>query len=136
MLQNIRLAAFNAHRSFYLNQARTFTGKTESAFKYKTPKLKMRCVRPLYPAPGLDLKVPQELDPVTYCRQIGGDCEEYADKFEDINEVFNLSSQQMKEKGVPTVQRKYILRCRELLRRGRLTFEYLNRRTCLDRCRK
>ena len=135
MLTNLRLAAFNAQRNFYFSQARTFTGKTESAFKYKTPKMKMKVVRPIS-APGLALKVPQDLDPTTYCRQIGGDCEEYADKFENINEVFDLSSQQMKEKGVPTVQRKYILRCRELLRRGQLTFEYLNRRTCLDRCRK
>ena len=96
----------------------------------------MRCVRPIYPAPGLNLKIPKELDANTFCRQIGGDCEEYADKFEHIDEIFNLTSLQMKEKGVPTVQRKYILRCRELLRRGNLTFEYLSRRTCLDRCRK
>ena len=41
----------------------------------------------------------------------------------------------MREKGVPVVQRKYIMRCRELLRRGVLTFEYLNRRTCLEKVR-
>lgn len=35
----------------------------------------------------------------------------------------------MKEKGVPTSQRKYILKTREMLRRGILTFDYLGRRT-------
>lgn len=37
----------------------------------------------------------------------------------------------MKEKGIPTKQRKYILRIRQLMRRGIITFEYLNRRTCV-----
>ena len=49
-----------------------------------------------------------------------------------MDEVFDLSSKAMRERGVPTVQRKYILRCRELLRRGILTFEYLGRRTVLN----
>ena len=39
----------------------------------------------------------------------------------------------MKEKSVPIRQRKYILRMRELLRRGVLTFEYLQRRTSLTK---
>ena len=66
-------------------------------------------------------------------RQIGGDCEEIADKFKSIDEVFDLDSREMRARGVPVHQRKYILRCRELLRRGLLTFEYLSRRTCLDK---
>ena len=111
-----------------------FYGKTESGYKYKTPKLKMRCVNPI-PPPGLSLRPPSDLTPLLFCRQIGGDCEEYADKFETTDELFDLTSYQMKERGVPVVNRKYILRCRELLRRGLLTFEYLNRRTCLDKCR-
>ena len=36
---------------------RTFTGKTESGFKWRTPKLRMRTVRPIAP-PGLDLEIP------------------------------------------------------------------------------
>lgn len=36
-------------------------------------------------------------------KQIGGDCDEYADKFESLEEVFNSTSREMKEKGVPTV---------------------------------
>ena len=107
-------------------------GKTESIYKYSTPKMKMLCTRPITPAPGLNLVVPQDLTPDTFCRQIGADCYEYAEKFEDINHVFKMTTLEMKEAGVPHHQRKYILRCIELLRRGLLTFEYLSRRTCLE----
>ncbi len=119
-----------------MTQMRTFTGKTESGFKFKTPQMRMRVVRPIFPPPGLNLKIPEGLTAEQYCKQIGGDCAEYADKFENIEELFTLDSKEMKAKGVPIVQRKYILRCRELLRRGLLTFEYLNRRTCLDKVRE
>ena len=37
----------------------------------------------------------------------------------------------MKEKGIPIKQRKYILRIKELMRRGLITFEFLARRTCV-----
>ena len=122
------------NRMMVQNQVR-FIGKTETPYKYKTPKLRMRNVRPIFPPPGLSLRPPADLSPEQFCRQIGGDCEEVADKFETIDELFDLSSWDMKERGVPTIQRKYILRVRELLRRGQLTFEYLNRRTCLDKGR-
>ena len=107
-------------------------GKTESVHKYKTPKMRMLCTRPIYPAPGLNLIIPQDLDVQDFMRQIGADCHEYADKFEDINAVFKMTSMEMKAAGVPTHQKKYILRCVEQLRRGLLTFEYLGRRTCLE----
>ncbi len=42
----------------------------------------------------------------------------------------------MKKKGVPTKQRKYLFRIKEDLKRGILTFEYLERRTALKPCRK
>jgi hypothetical protein len=42
----------------------------------------------------------------------------------------------MKKKGVPTKHRKYLLRLKEDLKRGILTFEYLERRTALKPCRK
>ena len=61
-----------------------FTGKTESGFKFKTPKLRMRVVRPI-PPPGLDLKIPSGLTPDLFCKQIGGDCHEISDKFENID---------------------------------------------------
>ena len=125
-----------AHRQALIFQSmRMFTGKTESGFKFKTPKMRMKSITPVFPPPGLSLRPPKDLDPVTFCRQIGGDCEEYADKFETTDEFFDLSSREMRERGVPTRQRKYILRQRELLRRGLLTFEYLSRRTVLDKIR-
>ena len=68
-------------------QSMLFTGKTESGFKFKTPKLRMRVVRPIDP-PGLNLKVPDNLSAELFCKQIGGDCEEIADKFETIDQVF------------------------------------------------
>ncbi len=46
---------------------RDFTGKTESGFKFKTPKLRMRVVHPVFPPPGLDLKIPEGLTPEKYC---------------------------------------------------------------------
>ncbi len=68
-----------------------FTGKTESGFKFKTPKLRMRVVRPITP-PGLDLRVPLDLTPEKFLMQIGGDCDEIADKFETIQQVFSENS--------------------------------------------
>ena len=37
------------------------------------------------PAPGLNLKIPEDLTPETFCKQIGGDCDEISDKFETID---------------------------------------------------
>lgn len=87
----------------------SFTGKTESGFKFQTPKLRMRVVKPMA-APGLEFKIPEDLEVEGFLRQIGGDCEEYADKFESIEEVFNEDSLAMKTREIPTKQRKYIMR--------------------------
>ena len=72
-------------------QLRCFTGKTEDGFKWRTPKLKMRKVKRI-PAPGDNLKIPDDLDPETFCRQIGGDCDDIADKFETIDQVFTFTT--------------------------------------------
>jgi hypothetical protein len=44
----------------------------------------------------------------------------------------------MKEKGVPPRERRHILVCKEKLKRGLLSFEYLYRRqiTSLDKIKK
>ena len=89
-------------------QCMQFTGKTESGFKFKTPKLRMRTVRPV-PAPGDDLKIPENLDPETFCKQIGGDCDDYGDKFETMDEIFSLGKWDMKKRDIPVKQRKYIM---------------------------
>jgi hypothetical protein len=68
---------------------RSFTGKTEDGFKWRTPKLKMRKVGRVE-APGNNLKIPSGLDAETFCKQIGGDCDDIGDKFESIDEVFTM----------------------------------------------
>ena len=72
--------------------SRSFTGKTETGHKFTTPKLRMRYVNPIYPPPGLSLRAPETLDVETFMRQIGGDCEEVAEKFENMDEVLDMSS--------------------------------------------
>ena len=64
-------------------QTMLFTGKTEDGHKWKTPKLRMRCVKRV-PAPGEDLRIPENLDHETFCKQIGGDCDDVSDKFESL----------------------------------------------------
>lgn len=44
------------------------------------------------PAPGDNLKIPADLDVETFCKQIGGDCDDIADKFETIDEVFTQTT--------------------------------------------
>mmetsp|Transcript_6408 Transcript_6408/g.7367 ORF Transcript_6408/g.7367 Transcript_6408/m.7367 type:complete len:99 (+) Transcript_6408:120-416(+) len=97
--------------------------------------MRMIRVNPIYPPPGLNLELPS-WTPEEYFLRIGGDCHDYADKFETLQEVFSLDSKEMRAKGVPCKQRKYILRTRELLRCGVLTFEYLGRRTVVGKIRE
>ena len=63
--------------------------------------IRLRKVNPVE-APGYNLQIPEDLDPEKFCRQIGGDCEEYADKFENITEVFTLDGFTMKKRDIPT----------------------------------
>ena len=63
----------------------------------------MKNVRRIYPAPGLDLKVPENLEPEGFLKSIGGDCDEFADKFESMKEVMEMDSLKMKHAGVPTI---------------------------------
>lgn len=50
--------------------------------------------------------------------------------------IVTLLKEELKAKGVPVKQRKYLLRTVNYLRRGILTFEYLSRRTVVKPCRK
>ena len=43
--------------NFYSNVIKTFTGKTETGYKFKTPDLKMRNIKPISP-PGLNIEIP------------------------------------------------------------------------------
>ena len=46
---------------FYLNIVKHFTGKTETGFKFTTPKLRMKSVKPIYPPPGENLEIPSNI---------------------------------------------------------------------------
>jgi len=50
--------------------------------------------------------------------KIGKNCYEYKDKFESWDKVFTLNSKQMKKLGIPTKQRRWILRWTEKYRQG------------------
>jgi hypothetical protein len=43
---------------FYLNIVKHFTGKTETGFKFTTPKMLMKSVKPIFPPPGENLQIP------------------------------------------------------------------------------
>lgn len=47
---------------------RQFTGKTESGHKFKTAKLRMNSVTPIYPSPGHDLEIPKDLTVEDFCK--------------------------------------------------------------------
>ena len=46
----------------------------------------------------MNLKIPADLDPETFLRQIGGDCDDVADKFETIDEIFTEGRELMKKR--------------------------------------
>lgn len=115
---------------------KSFTGMTETGWRYTTPLLRMKTCKPVFPAPGYSLELPQ-WDVKTFFERLGGDLMDHADKFESVKEVFESdNTESLNSKGVPCRQRKYLLRHIELMRRGILTFEYLSRRTAVKPCRK
>lgn len=114
-----------------------FTGATETGFKFTTPTMRLINCKPIYPAPGLNLSIPADWNLKKFFEKIGGDCHEHVSKFESIKEIFdNSNTEYLCKKGLPVKQRKYLLRTIELLRRGLLTFEYLERRKQVVQCRK
>jgi len=43
---------------FYKFNIKSFTGKTETGWKFTTPKMRMKKVRPIFPPPGMNLELP------------------------------------------------------------------------------
>lgn len=121
---------------FYLKKY-NFTGKTETGWKFTTPTLKMISIKPIYPPPGNNLKAPENWTVKKFFEKLGGDLHEHNSKFETIKELLdNSNTEYLNKKGLPTKQRKYLLRNLEFMRRGLLSFEYLEKRTCTAPCRK
>lgn len=52
------LNPFFSQMNFHKYKVCTFTGKTETGFKFTTPKMKMKSVKPIYPPPGENLEIP------------------------------------------------------------------------------
>ena len=58
----------------------------------------------------------EEMSVETFMYKIGGDCYEFAEKFQKIEDIFNVTSRQMKkELEIPTKQRRYILSKKRLI---------------------
>lgn len=70
----------------------------------KQPKMRLRSIVPIFPPPGLNLKLPGiqyknelflilkyiiEWTPETFLWKIGNNCKEHADKFENLGEIFS-----------------------------------------------
>jgi hypothetical protein len=105
-LQLINISPFTNKISPFFNfnsiQMKFFTGKTETGWKFTTPTMKRKSIKPIFPPPGENLVIPGKLyikyllktdwSPKIFCERIGGDCHEVADKFENINEIFTLAS--------------------------------------------
>lgn len=97
----------------------------------KDPWLRSMLYTPVSPAPGPDLQLPL-WTVEQFFKQIGGDTFEYADKFEKLEQVFAANKFQLKERGLPPRTRKYLRRVIELLRRGVITFDSLQKRTAVS----
>lgn len=48
---------FNQYKLINLS-AKYFTGKTETGYKFTTPKMQMKSVVPVFPPPGYSLQIP------------------------------------------------------------------------------
>lgn len=98
MLRNLLSKSKLNSKILYSIKFNNFTGKTQTGWKFTTPTLRMKCVRPIYPPPGMNLEVPSKFfskldwSPKLFCERIGGDCHEVADKFENINEFFECKT--------------------------------------------
>jgi hypothetical protein len=63
-LYNMLVSLFK-NRGFYKFPIKTFTGKTETGWKFTTPTLRMKRVTPIYPPPGYDLEIPSKYVEIT-----------------------------------------------------------------------
>jgi hypothetical protein len=57
-------------------------------------------------------------DVEAFLKRAGRGCDEAASKLQDWNHLFTISSRDLKELGLPTKQRKYILSRVEFFRQG------------------
>lgn len=117
--------------------SKSFTGPTETGYKFTTPLMRMKNIKPIFPPPGLNLNIPPDWTTKKFFEKIGGDCYSFSENFPSVKEIFdNSNTVYLKKKELPIKQRKYLLRCINLMRRGLLTFEYLESRKHTEPVRK
>lgn len=104
--------------------------------RYKEPRIRTFVYPPVNPPPGLFLKADESWTPQKYLKKIGGDVEEYAEKFETVQEIFDSKRWELKGKGIPPRARRYILKVTEYFRQGVMTFEQLEKRSAAPRKEK
>ena len=96
-------------------------------YTFEDSKMRFRSIKPIFPPPGENLQIPN-WSVEKFFSKIGYGSKEYITSFESLDHVFKISSKEMKEKEIPAALRKYIKMIIERLKRGVLTFEYLERR--------
>ena len=104
--------------------------------KCKEPRIRTFVFPPVTPPPGLHLRASESWTPQMYLKKIGGDVEEYAEKFETVQEIFDSKRWELKQKGIKPRARKYIQKVTEYFRQGVMTFEQLEKRTAAPRVDK
>ncbi len=52
---------FSSFLKFNSTSVKFFTGKTETGWKFTTPTMRMKSIKPIYPPPGDNLVIPSKL---------------------------------------------------------------------------
>ncbi|ANB13375.1 Fyv4p [Sugiyamaella lignohabitans] len=82
-----------------------------------TPAFQTKFIDPL-PKDFVPSPTEQVPDVQTFLTKIGRNCSEYADKFESWEHFMSVTTHELKEKGVDSRPRRYILAWREKFKRG------------------
>lgn len=101
--------------------------------RFRDPRIRTFLDPVTTPPPGLALKAPEDWTVEKFFKKIGGDLEEYADKFDNVQQILDAKRYEFKGKAIPPRKRKHIMWVVEYLRRGGLSFEQLEKRTAASK---
>ena len=104
----------------------------KTIFRYKKyvhedPRVRLKNVKAIYPPPGNNIILP-DWEVSKLFDKLGYGLKEYSDKFENMKDVMEATPDQLKKREIPARARRYLRMMVERLKRGVLTFEYLERR--------
>ena len=97
------------------------------AYRSTDARVRFRCIQPVYPPPGRALQ-PPDWPVLKFMERIGMGCRDWADKFESVQQVLDARERDLERRQMPAAVRRHVMMIAERLRRGVLTFEYLERR--------